>query len=63
MERSRRHCFRTKERLSNSREELVGSRLAHLPLEAGGKGEWKGANSASERASPTKLQKGSQFLS
>ena len=32
------------------------------PLEAGGSGEGKGANSAPETASPTKLQTGLQFL-
>ena len=53
---------RTKERLSNFREELAGCRLAHPLLEAGGKGEGKGANSALETSSPTKLQTGFQFL-
>ena len=49
------------ERLSNSTEELAGG-TAHPPPEAGGRGEGKGANSAPERAPPTKLQTGSQFL-
>ena len=44
----------------NTREELAGGGLAHSPPEAGGRGERKGANSASETASPTKT--GSQFL-
>ena len=52
---------RTKERLSNSREELACSRLAHPLPEAGGNGEGKGANSAPEMAPPTKLQTGLQF--
>ena len=58
----RRLCLGTKEGLSNSREELAGGRQAHPLLEAGGGGEGKGANSAPEMASPTKLQTGSQFL-
>ena len=33
-----------------------------FPPEAGGRGEGKGANSAPEMASPTKLQTGLQFL-
>ena len=49
------------EGLSNSREELAGG-LAHPAPEAGGKGEEKGENSASETAFPTKLQTGFQFL-
>ena len=53
---------RTKERLSNSREELAGGGLAHPPSEPGGRGEGKGANSGPEMAPPTKLQTGSQFL-
>ena len=34
--------------LSNSREELASSGLAHPPLEAEGRGEGKGANSTPE---------------
>ena len=49
MERSGRHCLGTKEGLSNSREELVGFRPAHPLLEAGGRGEGKGENSAPDR--------------
>ena len=62
------HCWpirRTKEGLSNSRDqlvELVGRGPAHPPLEAGGSGEGKGANLAPEMAPPTKLQTGSQLL-
>ena len=62
------HCWpirRTKEGLSNSRDELVelvGGRPAHPPLEAGGSGEGKGAGSAPRTASPTALQTGLQFL-
>ena len=37
-------------------------RIGPSPLEAGGRGEGKGANSAPEVASPTKLQTGLQFL-
>ena len=48
--------------LSNSREELADCRPAHPPLEAGGRGEGKGANSAPEMAPPTKLQTGFQSL-
>ena len=58
-----RHCQpipRTKEGLRNSREVLAGCRPAHPPPEAGGRGERKGANSAPETASPTKLQTGFQ---
>ena len=62
MERSGRHCLGTKERLSNSREELAGCGPAHPPPEAGNREEGKGANSAPEMASPTKLQTGFQFL-
>ena len=40
----------------------VGWGLAHPQLEAGGRGEGKGANSAPETASPTKLKTGFQFL-
>ena len=46
----------------NTREELVSCELAHPPLEAGGSGEGKGANSAPEKATPTKLQTGFQSL-
>ena len=53
---------RTKEELSDPREELAGGGPAHPPPEAGGRGEGKGANSAPETASPTKLQTGSQSL-
>ena len=53
---------RTKEGLSNSGEELAGCRPAHPPPEAGGRGEGKGANSAPETASTTKLQTGFQSL-
>ena len=53
---------RTKERLSNSREELASCRLAHPLPEAGGSGEGKGANLAPEMASPTKRQTCFQFL-
>ena len=54
--------------LSNTREELAGCGLAHSLPEAGGRGEAgasqsrKGANSAPEMASPTKLQIRFQFL-
>ena len=37
-------------------------RTSPAPPEAGGRGEGKGANSAPEVASPTKLQTGLQFL-
>ena len=53
---------RTKEGLRNSREELASCGLAHPPLEAGGRGEGKGANSVPETVPPTKLQTGLQFL-
>ena len=53
---------RTKVELSHPREELASSGPAHPPPEAGGRGEGKGANSAPERASPTKLQTGCQSL-
>ena len=48
--------------LSNSKEELAGCGPAHLPPEVGGRGKGKGANSAPETVSPTKLQTGFQFL-
>ena len=48
--------------LSNSRDELAGSRPAYPLLKVGGRGEGKGANSAPEMASPTVLQTGTQFL-
>ena len=60
-----RYCWpvcRTKEGLSNSREELSGCGPAHTLPEAGGRGEGKGTNSAPEMASPTKLQTAFQFL-
>ena len=53
---------RTKEGLSNSREEIAGGRPAHPPLKAGGRGEGKRANSAPETASPKELQTGFQLL-
>ena len=53
---------RTKETMSDSREELAGGGPAHPPPEAGDGGEGKGANLAPEMASPTKLQTGSLFL-
>ena len=62
MERIRQHCLGTEEGLSNSREELAGSGLAHPPPEAEGRGEGNQAKSAPEMASPTKLQTGFQFL-
>ena len=51
---------RTKEELRDPRGELASCGPAHPPLEAGGSGEGKGANSASETA--PKMQTGSQFL-
>ena len=48
--------------LSNTREELAGCRLVHLPPEPGGRGEGTGANSAPEMASSTKLQTGFHSL-
>ena len=60
-----RHCLpvhRTKEGLSNSREELASGGPAHPLQEAGGREEGKGENSAPEMASPTKLQTGFQLL-
>ena len=48
--------------LSNSKEELAGCGPAHLPPEVGGRGKGKGANSAPETVSPTKLQTASQLL-
>ena len=55
------HSQQNKE-LSNTGEELAGCGPALHPPEAGGRGEEKGANLAPERASPTKLQTGFQFL-
>ena len=48
--------------MSDSREELASCGPDHPPPEAAGRGKGKGANSAPETASPTKLQTGSQFL-
>ena len=56
-------AVRKTKQLSNSREELASSGLAHPAPEAGGGvGEGKGANLAPEMAPPTKLQTGLQFL-
>ena len=46
----------------NIREELAGCGPAHPLLEAGGRGEGKGANLAPETAPPTKGQTGFQLL-
>ena len=61
MERSGQLCLGTEEGLSNWREELAGSGLAHPPPEAEGSGEGNRAKSAPEMAPPTKLQIGFQF--
>ena len=49
--------------LRNSREELACGWTRPSPLEGGGRGEGKGANSAPEKPPPPTRQTGLQFLS
>ena len=53
---------RTKEELSNPREELAGSRLAHPPPEAGGRGEGKWGRLGPRDGIPYQTANRLQFL-